>query len=54
MAKAEKKATGKKRGKYDEKLQVKGSFLDIIQASMKHADNHSAKKGDSPKEKKKS
>jgi len=44
MAKTEKKAPEKKkRGKYDEKLQVKeGSFLDIMQASMKHADKHSA------------
>ena len=44
MAKEEKKpAEKKKRGKYDEKLQVKqGSFLDIMQASMKHADKHSA------------
>jgi len=56
MAKAPKKATDKKkRGEYEEPLKVKeGSFLDIIQASMKHADNHSAKKGDSPKEEKKS
>jgi len=46
MAKVEKKATArKKRGKYDEKLQVKeGSFLEIIQASMKHVNEHSAKK----------
>lgn len=46
MAKAAKKAPAKKkRGNYDEKLQVKeGSFLDIIKASMKHANEHSAKK----------
>ena len=44
MTKSEKKPPEKKkRGKYDEKLQVKeGSFLDIMQASMKHADKHSA------------
>lgn len=27
----------KERGKYDEKLKVKGSFLDIIKASIKDA-----------------
>lgn len=32
-----KKKPAKKRGKYDEKLKVKGSFLDIIQASVKDA-----------------
>jgi hypothetical protein len=51
MAKSTKtKGTSKKRGKYDDKLQVKeGSFMDIINASMKHANDHSAK----PAEKKK-
>lgn len=35
-----KKTTDKKpRGKYDEKLKVNGSFLDIMKASMKDADN---------------
>lgn len=28
----------KQRGEYDEKLQVKGSFLDIMKAAMKEAD----------------
>ena len=51
MAKAEKKkVVRKKRGQYDEKLQVKeGSFLEIIQASMKHANAHSAKPTDNKK-----
>ena len=45
MAKAPKKApAAKKRGKYDEKLAVKGTFLDLIQASMKHADKNSKAK----------
>ena len=45
MAKATKptKET-KKRGKYDEKLAVKGTFTDLINASMKHADNNSKAK----------
>ena len=45
MAKAEKKATDKKkRGKYDEKLQVNGSFMDIMKAAVKHADANSKSK----------
>lgn len=45
MAKAVKpKQATKKRGKYDEKLQVKGSFMDLIAASMKHADKNSPAK----------
>jgi hypothetical protein len=46
MAKAVKKAKPKKDrgGKYDEKMAVKGSFLDIVKASVKHAENNSAKK----------
>ncbi len=53
MAKAKKVAPRKKRGEYDEKLQVKeGSFLEIIQASMKHANNHSAKPDQPNKDKK--
>jgi hypothetical protein len=32
------------RGKYEEKLVVKGSFLDIIQASVKSANDKTAKK----------
>lgn len=34
----------KKRGKYDEKLAVKGSFLEIMQAAVKHADKNSKAK----------
>ncbi len=46
MAKAaKKKEVRKKRGAYEQPLQVKeGSFLEIIQASMQHANKHSAKK----------
>ncbi len=33
----ESKAEKKPRGKYDDKLKVKGSFLDIIKASVKDA-----------------
>jgi len=32
------------RGKYEEKLVVKGSFLDIIQASVKNANEKAAEK----------
>ncbi|HXS37027.1 MAG TPA: hypothetical protein VN721_10020 [Flavipsychrobacter sp.] len=42
MAKAAKKNTGKKRGKYDEKLAVKGTFLEIMQAATKNANDKSA------------
>ena len=45
MAKASKpKTERKKRGKYDDKIAVKGSFLDIMQASMKNANDKSAPK----------
>lgn len=47
MAKASKKKTKKenKRAKgYDDKLAVNGSFLQILQASAKHANANSAKK----------
>ena len=46
MAKAiqSKPAEPTKRGKYDEKLAVKGSFMDLINASMKHADKVSKDK----------
>ncbi len=45
MAKAVKpKQASKKRGKYDEKLQVTGSFMDLIAASVKHADKVSEEK----------
>lgn len=38
------------RGKYNEKLKVKGSFLDIIKASVKDANNKTAdKKKNEPK-----
>ena len=47
MATPKKKAAKrKKRGDYDKKLAVKGSFVDIMKASMKDADNKSAKKKD--------
>ena len=39
-----KTAEKKKRSKYDEKLAVKGIFIDIMQAPMKHANKNSAKK----------
>jgi len=32
------------RGKYEEKLVVKGSFIDIIQASVKNANDKTAEK----------
>lgn len=51
MAKAQKKKTEKKASPkpkrdstYEDKLSVKGSFMDIMKASGKHANNHSAKK----------
>ncbi len=31
-------------GKYEDKLAVKGSFLDIMKASVKHADSKAVKK----------
>ncbi|MCW3106443.1 MAG: hypothetical protein JWQ09_949 [Segetibacter sp.] len=34
-----------KKGNYQEKLKVKGSFLDIMKASMKDADSKTKKKG---------
>lgn len=34
----------KQRGEYDEKLKVKGSFLDIMKAAMKEADEKPQKK----------
>ncbi len=38
------------RGKYNDKLAVKGSFLDIIKASVKYANNKTAdKKKNEPK-----
>lgn len=42
--KKEDKKDKKQRGKYDEPLATSGSFLDIIKASAKHADNNSKKK----------
>jgi hypothetical protein len=43
MAKAVKpKKAAKKRGNYEEPLKVNGSFLDIMKAAIKHADNNSA------------
>jgi len=44
MAKATKpKKDDKKRGDYDEKLAVNGSFMDIMKAAAKHADKNSSK-----------
>jgi len=40
MAKAEKKATPKKRGEYEEPLKVSGSFMDIMKAAVKHRDKN--------------
>lgn len=41
MAKASKpKEDKKKRGNYDEKLAVKGSFGDIMKAAVKHRDKN--------------
>ena len=44
MAKAIKKKAKPKRGKYEEKLAVNGSFIDIINAAVKDAKNTIAKK----------
>lgn len=44
MAKAKKKGKSKRPENYDEKLAVKGTFLDIMKASVKHAEKHSAPK----------
>lgn len=46
MAKAtpKKKSTKKARGEYDKPLAVKGSFMDIMKASVKDADNGNAAK----------
>lgn len=42
MAKASKpKEDIKKRGKYDEKLVVNGSFMEIMKAAVKNADQNS-------------
>jgi hypothetical protein len=43
-AKKKAKKQNKRANGYDEKLAVKGSFLDIIKAAAKNADNKSAKK----------
>jgi hypothetical protein len=45
MAKAEKKKEERtKRGKYDNKIAVKGSFIEIMTAAAQHADKKSAPK----------
>ncbi len=45
MAKAKReKPIGKRAEKYNERLEVNGSFMDIMKAAVKNADNHSAKK----------
>ncbi|MBF9252163.1 hypothetical protein I2I11_02545 [Pontibacter sp. 172403-2] len=41
---AKKEGSKERPKKYDEKLKVKGSFLDIMKASVKDADKKSAKK----------
>lgn len=49
MAKAEKKGKvdKKKRGNYEQPLQVDGTFMDIMKAAVKHRENNiSAKKKD--------
>jgi hypothetical protein len=44
MATEKKKpTTKKKRGKYEEKLKVNGSFMDIIKAVVKDADKNTPK-----------
>ena len=47
-----KKAPKKKRGEYDEPLQVNASFSDIIKAAAKHSDLNSEKKRKSKAKKK--
>lgn len=50
MAKEKKPTEKKKRGKYDDKLLVKGSFLDLMKAAGKDAKNtNQAAKEDSEK-----
>ncbi len=46
MAKEKKQVKPKKEraSKYDEKLAINGSFLDVIKASVKHADKNDKKK----------
>ena len=44
MAKEKKVTEPKKRGKYDDKLAVKGTFMDIMTAAVKHADKNSKAK----------
>jgi hypothetical protein len=44
MAKAKKKIKPKRAEKYDDKLAVNGTFLDIMKASAKDANKKSAKK----------
>ena len=39
-----KEAEEKKRGNYDEKLVITGSFMDVIKASKEHAEKNKAKK----------
>lgn len=44
MSESKKPKERKKRGKYDEKLAVKGTFLDIMKAAAKNANDKSAPK----------
>lgn len=43
MAKAKKKSKPKRAKHYNDKLAVNGSFMDIVKASVKHADANSKK-----------
>ena len=44
MAKSTKKSTEEKPKKYSEKLVVNGSFLDVVKAAAKNANDKSVKK----------
>ena len=44
------KAEKKQRGEYNDKLTVKGSFLDIVKASVKDANAKTSKKKKKPEE----
>lgn len=48
MSKEKKPTDKKKRGEYDEKLQVNGSFMDIMKAAVKNADANSKAKKTKP------
>lgn len=44
MKKPKPKASKKERGGYADKISVNGSFMDIMKASVNHANKNSAKK----------